>query len=211
GDVVKSYKLGNHHKKHGAAACSILIERGLGLVAILALGAISTFFIPPVLPLSLVWLVRIVAVFGVAGVCVAPAVVGVAASVIPKFNGFQGLISSFYESKARVLRVFGLSLVVQLLSAGLVAVAVRALGIPVPLIFCVTAYTVSALAVLLPAINGLGVREVGLVYLFSLVGVSAETAIAVGLTIFCAQALVSLLGLYPLLTKELHVKRVPAS
>lgn len=208
GDVVKSYKLGNHHKKHGAAACSILIERGLGLVAMLTLGAVSTFFVEPVLPQIFVWLVRLVALGGLLGVCIAPSVIGVASSVIPKLNGFQDLILGFYESKLRVLKVFGLSLVIQLLSAGLVWVAVRALGLPVSTVFCVTAYTVSALAVLLPAINGLGVREAGLVGLFSLMNVPAESAIAVGLIIFCSQALVSLLGLYPLFTKELKVEHV---
>lgn len=207
GDVVKSYKLGNHHKKHGAAACSILIERGLGLAAMLTLGALSTYFIPPVLPGAFVWLIRLVALGALLGACAAPALIGVVSSVIPKLAGFQDLICAFYENKVRVVKVFGLSLIIQLLSAGLIWVAVRALGLPVPGVFAVTAYTVAALAVLLPAINGLGVREAGLVGLFALVDVPAESAIAVGLIVFCAQALVSLLGIYPLFTKELHVGR----
>ena len=207
GDVVKSYKLGNHHGKHGAAACSILIERGIGLVSMLLLGAMSTFFIEPVLPVAFVWIVRVVALAGLAGVCIAPSVIGVAASVIPKLSGFKELIAAFYENKMRVVKVFALSLIIQFISAWLIVVAVRALEIPVSNMFCITAYAVSALAVLLPAINGLGVREAGLTCLFSLVGVPAESAIAVGLSIFCAQAIVSLLGLYPLFSKELGRKR----
>jgi uncharacterized membrane protein YbhN (UPF0104 family) len=207
GDVVKSYKLGNRHKKHGAAACSILIERGIGLVAMLMLGAMSTFFIPPVLPVLFIGIIRLVALGALGGMCLAPAVVGVMARVIPKLNGFQVLIGSFYENKIRVLKVFALSLVIQFLSACLIVVAVRALEIPVSLMFCITAYAVAALSIMLPAINGLGVREAGLTYLFSLVGVPAESAISVGLIIFCSQALVSLLGIYPLFNNELHVPR----
>lgn len=207
GDVVKSYKLGHHHQKHGAAACSILIERGLGLVSMLTLGAVSTFFIPPVLPVTFVWLVRLIAGLGLVGTCIAPSLVGLAARLIPKLAGFDELIAAFYEKKTRVLTIFGLSLVIQLLSAAVVWVAVQALALPMSPVFAVTAYTVSALAVLLPAINGLGVREAGLVVLFARVGVVAESAVAVGLIIFCSQALVSLLGIYPLFTKELHVAR----
>ncbi len=207
GDVVKSYKLGARHKRQLASAFSILIERGIGFLALFIIGAIFSFFIEKEVPAALVWSIRIIATIGLAGFITAPIVLKFVAKYLPKFSEFFNVIDAFYSNKKSVLKIFSLSMLVQLISATEVCIVMHALDLQASIAFGVFAYVVSAVAVLLPAINGIGVREAGLVGLFTLINIPAESGIAVGLILFICQIPICLLGLFPLLTKELHVTK----
>ena len=207
GDVVKSYKLGARHKRQVAAAFSILIERGIGFLAMFIIGSFFSFFIESTIPFALIWSLRLIAICGLVGFILAPKIIKIAAKFLPKFDGLFEVITAFYRNKKQVLKIFSLSIIVQIISAAEVCIVMNALDLQVPIAFGVIAYVVSSVSILLPAINGIGVREAGLVGLFALANLPAESGIAVGLILFICQIPICLIGLYPLLSKELHVTK----
>jgi glycosyltransferase 2 family protein len=71
----------------------------------------------------------------------------------------------------------------------------RALGLEVPLAFCLIVYPlVGTFAAIPVSLNGLGLREGGYIYLLAVIGISSENGMAFGLLLFLIVALDSLLG-----------------
>ncbi len=76
------------------------------------------------------------------------------------------------------------AVIFQALRVGIAPVAAWALGIDVPLVYCLIYVPIIILLMMLPvSIAGLGVREVGFVYFFGATLMSHEQALAIGLLI----------------------------
>ncbi len=101
-----------------------------------------------------------------------------------------------YRTQWRALAVAAaLSLVAHLIQAWMHLVMGRALGLEVPLAFCLIVYPlVGTFAAIPVSLNGLGLREGGYIYLLAVIGISSENGIAFGLLLFLIVALDSLIG-----------------
>jgi uncharacterized membrane protein YbhN (UPF0104 family) len=88
-----------------------------------------------------------------------------------------------------------LSLVVHLIQSWMHVVMGRALGLDLPLSFCIIVYPlVGTFAAIPVSLNGLGLREGGYIFLLAVIGVGTEKGIAFGLLLFLIIALDSLIG-----------------
>jgi hypothetical protein len=88
-----------------------------------------------------------------------------------------------------------LSVFVQAASVVQVALVGRAVGADVPLTVYGIAVPMVALLTLLPvSLNGMGVREAGMVLFLRPAGVSAGTAVTVAFLWFCGQTVAGLIG-----------------
>jgi uncharacterized protein (TIRG00374 family) len=105
-------------------------------------------------------------------------------------------VLDYYRRRPGLLAAaFATGLLFQLLRCALVAIGAAAFGVHVPFLLFVVIVPVIILITLLPiSIAGLGVREVGFVYLFGLAGISAEIALALSLLIRLLDLLMALPG-----------------
>ena len=71
----------------------------------------------------------------------------------------------------------------------------RALGLEVPLSFCIIVYPlVGTFAAIPVSLNGLGLREGGYIYMLAVIGIGSENGIAFGLLLFLIVVIDSLIG-----------------
>ncbi len=201
GDVVRTWYLA--HQGHGPAdgrtrraATSVLLDRGTGLLVLIALAGIASLASPVDLPGR----VRLF-LYLVLGGTVAGMVLGLLASdwlgrKIPKL---APLIAQGWEfaRKPRLLAgSLALSVLVQVASVAQVAMIGWGMGLEVPLAVYGYVVPLVTLLTLLPvSVNGMGLREAGYAGLLGAFGVGASQAVALSLLGFAATGLVALLGL----------------
>ncbi len=197
GDVVRAWYLGApsaaraNTAARSLALLSVISERFSGLLALLLVASLAALANPAGLPNWSLWLVWGLSAGGVLGVLSLP----VLSHRLPKLRSLaQGL--SLYRGHRRLwLAGFGLSIVVQL--AGIVEVWLLGLALEVPASFAVLAVAAPlvVLFTMLPiTLNGVGVREGGLVLLLAPAGVAPAEALALGVLWFCVLATASLIG-----------------
>lgn len=222
GDVVRSIGLGNRVQgRQGTAAVSVILERAIGLVALLALGAIGYLFHP--LDVVSGWVVLAIAV----GTALAIAIWPMLPWLMPRLRHWKLFRrpSLRHESKrpkvfrmrrkmaymAEALneeiphaqergRLWTLALVlsfpVQILTVLMVVVLGESIGVETSLAFYAVAFSAVTLVTLLPiTIAGVGLREGTFVELFASAGLSSEAGMALGLLVFSVQAASSLFGM----------------
>ncbi len=206
GDAVRAVELGRRTHDAPEAVASVLIDRLVGVVSLVALALIA------------------IAVGGREAhrpeVVVAEAVFGLAAVIMlgllfsrrmrewtrrllePRADGrrlaagerFYDALHSYREHRATLASVFGLAMVVQAARIGVIWMLVRALALPVGLpVVLVTGPVVFAALVLPVSLNGIGVREAVFVY-FLRSDVSTSQAVALGLAFLAVGTLTALVG-----------------
>jgi len=179
------------------AAISVLMDRAIGMIVLVWLGAAGLLLFPeyPV-PAT----VRSITLLLAAGFVAAVLLIPLLRRLLPE-DGHPLVVKirlalRSYRTAWRALVVaILLSLIVHLIQAWLHLVMGRALGLAIPYSFCIIVYplvgTFSAIPV---SLNGLGLREGGYIYLLAVIGISTENAIAFGLLLFLIVAVDSLLG-----------------
>ena len=205
GDVSRVYYLVRDdaaHSEGGAvptmhAAMSVLMDRAIGMVVLVWLGAAALLLfpyyeVPPTVRSITLWLASGFAVV----VLLAPSI----RSFLPE-DGHPlvvkaRLVLHSYRLQWRALAVAGLlSLVVHLIQSWMHVVMGRALGLDLPFAFCLIVYPlVGTFAAIPVSLNGLGLREGGYIYLLAVIGIGTEKGIAFGLLLFLIVALDSLIG-----------------
>jgi len=205
GDVSRVYYLVRDEEAHAHgrpvttvhAAMSVLMDRAIGMVVLVWLGAVGLLLFPHY---AVPHTVRVVTLLLALGFVIAILLLPLLRRLLP-LDGHPIVVKlrlalRSYRTEWRALALaLLLSLVVHLIQAWMHLMMGRALSLEIPYSFCLIVYplvgTFSAIPV---SLNGLGLREGGYVYLLAVLGIGTEKAVAFGLLLFLIVALDSLVG-----------------
>ncbi|MBL8794980.1 MAG: flippase-like domain-containing protein [Planctomycetia bacterium] len=207
GDVVRAWYLDDGSGRRLPAFVSVFVERCSGLLVLLLLACAAVLFSPQSLPAWVAWSVWTTAGLLLLGGLVVWFRCGAPDSVEAE-DGTSSpgklavLRSAISTLRTALVEQPGLLVTTTLLSVGVQAANVvlvwlvgLAIGAPVPAsYYWVAVPMVSLLMVVLPSLNGHGVREGGLVLFLAEVGVPAGTALTLAFLWFSVMAAVSLAG-----------------
>jgi uncharacterized membrane protein YbhN (UPF0104 family) len=205
GDVSRVYYLVKDEEAHAKgravttvhAAMSVLMDRGIGMLVMVWLGAAGLLLFPEYsIPTPVRTAVLLLALAILAGVLLIPLV----QRVLPD-DGHQLLVKlrlalRSYRTHWHAVGVAALfSLVVHLIQAWMHVAMGRALDLDLPFSFCIIVYPLVGTFAAIPiSVNGLGLREGGYVFLLAVLGIGTEKAVAFGILLFLIVALDSLIG-----------------
>jgi uncharacterized membrane protein YbhN (UPF0104 family) len=197
GDVYRTWAVNRTGVRFSKSTASVLFDRLSGLFALLSIGVVGGVLLLPA---------------NLAGAIIAAYLLGGAAffiltsdhvvSRLPqpkgKYLGFPILVlrsfNIYRQSRAAFLRTVALSACFQFNVVVIVFCYARSLGIPaaeITFLEMVAVVPVIFLSEVLPAINGIGVRDGAFVFFFTLVGSTAEKAMAVSLMVLLMRYLKS--------------------
>ena len=214
GDVSRIYYLardGDQRAPHGwasstlPAAVSVFIDRAVGMIVLVWLGAIGLALFPRYgVPLVVRYVTFALALSFVAvGLCVP-----LLRRVLPD-DGHPLVVKlrlalRSYRTRWRVIpQAMLLSLVIHLIQAWMHAVLGRAIGIDIPFSFCIILYPLVGTFAAIPiSLNGIGLREGGYLVLLGVIGVNSTQGVAFGLLLFAVVVLDSLTGGLAFLLKK---------
>jgi uncharacterized membrane protein YbhN (UPF0104 family) len=191
GDFVRGLYLADG-RRPTMALSSVLFDRMTGLVVLMALGSAALVLFPRY---RFPWPVTAAVVAGglalVIGWWMLPALV----RLLPPHHRVRRRVehdlAPFWRDRALLSGVALVSLVFHLSQVGLQFVLAQAVGVAIPLAYCLVFHPLMAALTALPiSVGGLGIREGGYLFFFSRVGASDVGAVAVGVTWW----LVSLVG-----------------
>jgi uncharacterized membrane protein YbhN (UPF0104 family) len=194
GDVVRAWYLSGGSGRRLAAFLSVFVDRCSGLGVLLGMACLAMALCPVEVP---AWVP--VSVWGagscaVAGLCLAPT----AARWTHRFARVRRLTEGArqYLRRPRVLvGSTALSLVIQVVNVLIVWMLAQGMGIEAPLAYFWIAVPMVTLLTMVPvSLNGMGVREWGMVLFLHPLGVSAGTAMSLAFLWFAVFTAVSLLG-----------------
>ena len=201
GDVVRIVEVAQD-VPNNVAAGTVIVDRATGLMALFMLALLSLPFRPANFPTF--WLVQIVAI------CVIGLVGGFTVfqgSLMRKFGRFvpQSLQSAWLKVDNVLLAVqeigwsaiwkaMGISIIFNLMQIAWWWSAGKALGYDVSLNYYFLIVPIMSLAILLPSIGGLGIRELFATLLFTGAGLSPEESTALSLLVFAIERISGLLG-----------------
>ena len=203
GDALRGYIMYNSTEKREAAAVSVLVERFIGMGALLMIGLVAALItrlemaLWPMVALNILFFLLIL-IASHEGL-----------SHLPVRLLYRFGLRRWGESASRLYRAFRLygSHRRALIKAGVLSFILQSLGVLgyyllgralnvsiSPLYFFLFIPLVTAASMLPITFSGLGVREGASLVLFSQVGVPAATAISLGLSWWLTVTLLSLLG-----------------
>ena len=215
GDVVRAAEAAQDVDA-SVAVSTVLVDRLTGLMALLGMALCVLPFRPPDFPAGLAWTIG--------GICAVGLLVGVAlvdgrpARALMRFlprslreagGGFIDRLTLAIErcgwrALAGALLV---SLLFNLIQIAWWAATGRALGLDIPFTYYLLVVPIMSLALLVPSIGGLGVRENLAPALFAGAGISGAEAVALTLLVFGLERVASLLGAPVYLASILRPKR----
>ncbi len=195
GDVVRAWYLAGERGRRLDGFLSVLVDRGSGLLVLVALACAASLAAPFELP---PWVSA--AVWTAAGAALLGVGVFALVSWTRKANS-TGVLGSVWRlgpiylpRPGLLLGTTLLSIVVQSANVVLVGLVGHGLGLDVPVLYYAVAVPMVTLLTLLPSINGMGLREAGLVLFLAPLGVPSATALTLSFLWFAVFATVSLLG-----------------
>jgi len=205
GDVSRVYYLVKDEEAHAQgravttvhAAMSVLMDRGIGMVVLVWLGAAGLLLFPDY---AVAAAVRSVTLLLALGFLIAVLLTPLLRRVLPE-DGHQlvtklRLALRSYRMHWRALGVAALlSVVVHLVQSWMHVIMGLALGLNLPFSYCIIVYPLVGTFAAIPiSVNGLGLREGGYVFLLAVIGIGTEKSVAFGILLFLVVALDSLLG-----------------
>ena len=191
GDAVRAFSLARQNVSGAASVGSVLMDRMLGVVSILLLGAAALPFTPDLakngmvvaglLVTALACLVAVLLVFSVrAGTLAQQLAARVPVAIVQRAG--QSIIDAvqrYASSREELINVLAGSVAVQVLRVLQAGCLGAALGIQVPLITYFAFIPLVLLIMLLPVtINGLGTSQAAFLWFFARAGVSSADAFA---------------------------------
>ena len=205
GDVSRVYYLVKDEEAHTKgrpvttvhATMSVLMDRAIGMVVLVWLGAAALLLFPEY---AVPHTVRSVTFLLAGGLFLGALFTPVLRRFLPE-DGHQlavklRLAMRSYRLHWRALIAAALlSLAVHLIQAWMHIVMGRALSLELPFSFCLIIYPLVGTFAAIPiSLNGLGLREGGYVFLMAVIGIETEQSIAFGIMLFLIVALDSLVG-----------------
>lgn len=201
GDAVRAVYLANGSGRKLPAILSVLLDRLSGVIVLIALACVAAACSPVELPPQFRF-----AIFGL-GSCAALGLLCLPllaklVHVFPERNKIRKLIErtrdSFGLLRSRPGLLLGttmLSIVVQILNAVLVWMVGLAINLDVPPIYYGVAAPMVTLVTLIPiSLNGMGLREGGMVLFLGPAGATAANAVTLAFLWFLVQTTTSLFG-----------------
>jgi glycosyltransferase 2 family protein len=219
GDVYRVYRVAKDTKDSEAAIVSVFIERFTGLTA---LSAIAVIGLPPVFSIVgrwdiiLIFFACVSALVGVVLLVVSPKLLIWADPMLQKLKlgnllerlaKIQVLMKQFAQHRKALALSLGLSLLLQLGIVYYHYLIAQQLKISISFLELLVFIPIIVVITLLPiSLGGLGLKEGLWVYLFSRVGLTAEQALLLSITITLLSWLLSLPGGIVLLMDSAGVK-----
>ncbi|MEX2141706.1 MAG: lysylphosphatidylglycerol synthase transmembrane domain-containing protein [Pirellulales bacterium] len=199
GDVVKALRLGGDGRGRVLAACTVVADRVAGLLAIMLIGftalAQRSYSLSAAQTAG-VGLVLTIAVL--AGTRIGFALLDWPAGRIPNHHPIAHYLERLlpYHHHPYVFwGAIGLGLVVQGLNVLTVIALDRALGLDLPAeAYCIAVPLVGLMTALPISLNGVGVREGGLVWILATYGLTDALGVALGLLWFSVTVATGLIG-----------------
>jgi hypothetical protein len=192
-DALRLYGMSRTTSNLASSATSMLVERMLAFLALIVLVLIGLAFQLPVLPPEigrLAWVGLALLVLALVGLMGPPfrrtTLWLLSYRRLTRFqSGAQKVYRSLDQYRARpglLASSFVIAVLFQLMRCANTAIGAAAFGVHLPFLLYVVIMPVIILITLLPiSIAGLGVRELGFVYLFGQVGMPAEVALSLSL------------------------------
>ncbi|MCB9008587.1 MAG: flippase-like domain-containing protein [Ardenticatenaceae bacterium] len=201
GDVVRAVEAAQDVPAKTAAG-TVLVDRATGLLALFMIGLAALPFRPDNFPSNLLWQTTAVCLIGLIGgfVVLEGRLVRKVGRFLPKFaqpiwQKVDGVILAVQACGwTAVWQAMGISIIFNLMQIGWFAAAGMALGYSVPFSHYFLVIPFLSLAILLPSIGGLGIREGLAPLLFASAGLNSEQAIALTLLVFAIERISGILG-----------------
>jgi uncharacterized membrane protein YbhN (UPF0104 family) len=194
GDVVRAWYLDGGSGRRLAAFLTSFVDRLSGLLALLAMACVALAFCPIALPDWVSYSVWGSGACALAGLLAVPAL----ARWTARFSRARRLAqaSRLYLRHPGLLLGSGLlSLVIQVANVAVVWVVGQALGVAVPATYYFICVPMVTLLTLVPvSLNGMGVREGGMVLFLAPLGVGEGTALSLAFLWFAIFTVASVLG-----------------
>jgi len=194
GDVVRAWYLHGGNGRRTPAFLTVLLDRLSGLLVLLALACGASLVCPIELPTwvrASVWGVATCALFGAA-------TVPLLARSTDRFDRVRRLIDAsrmYRDRPLLLLGTTGLSVVVQVANVVTVWLIGEAIQAPVPgSYYWIVVPMVSLLTLLPVSVNGMGIREGGMVLFLAPLGINEGTALTLAFLWFAVFATASLCG-----------------
>lgn len=206
GDVSRIYYLardeeGEREKNWSGAtlnaAVSVFVDRVIGMMVLVWLGALGLILFPEYAVPSAVRLLT----FALAlGFVVGGLLIPVLRRILPEV-GYSTVVKlrialrSYRAHRQAIPQAIALSFAVHLIQAWIHLLIGRAIHIEIPFSYCIIVYPLVGTFAAIPiSLNGLGLREGGYLFLLAVIGINSEKAIAFGILLFLVVAADSLVG-----------------
>ncbi len=194
GDVMRVWYLDGKSGRKLAALASVFLERLNGLLVLIAMACVGVLVAPIPLPAWVhvsVWSVAGCAVLGVASM---PILARMRWLPLNRREQMKTVLS-LWHMPALMAGSTALSILVQVLGVVCIWCVGKSLGLNVPIGYCCILGPMVSLLTLLPiSVNGMGVREVGMVVFLAPLSVGEDSAKALAFLWFLVTVAVSLFG-----------------
>ena len=201
GDVVRAVEAAQDVPAQTAAG-TVIVDRATGLLALFMIGLAAHPFRPDNFPQDLFWQTTAVCLIGlIGGFAVLEGRLvhffgrWVPTRLQPVWAKVAGVITAVQACGwTAVWQALGISIIFNLMQIGWFAAAGLALGYQVPFSHYFLVIPFLSLAILLPSVGGLGIREGLAPLLFASAGLSDTQAVALTLLVFAIERLSGFLG-----------------
>lgn len=201
GDVIRAVEAAQDVPAQTAAG-TVIVDRATGLLALFMIGLAALPFRPDNFPQDLFWQTTAVCLIGlIGGFAVLEGRLvhffgrWVPSRLQPAWAKVAGVITAVQACGwTAVWQAMGISIIFNLMQIGWFAAAGLALGYQVPFTHYFLVIPFLSLAILLPSVGGLGIREGLAPLLFASAGLSDTQAVALTLLVFAIERLSGFLG-----------------
>jgi uncharacterized membrane protein YbhN (UPF0104 family) len=210
GDTARALYLGRRHDRLAAAIASVVVDRGIGLLALFWFAAGCALTMRSVtLPPSMLHVTVTIGAVALVGWLTSPLLAG----LVPRLRGRYTRLAAFFEPvlpymrhPAALIPAIILSLLLQAILAACQYLLGRGLGLHTSLATFMLCVPIANVFASLPiTLNGLGVREAAYLVLFGYAGLARPDTIALGLLWFASTMIGGLTGIFAFVTTKLPV------
>lgn len=188
GDVYKIYKLGKKLDSTAVGFSSVFTERFTGILMLFLIGLLS-------MTKTVGFGVLVLVLWLVLGMYIGMFVLAILSKKIKFFGKIYDALAAYKDHPKKLMFAMLTSIVVQLLSISTQYLTFRALGVHLPIFYCLLAFPIITLVgFFVPSINGFGVQDTLYMSMFSIVGVPVNTALSASIVYHLIRIGVSLIG-----------------
>ena len=207
GDAARALYLGRRHDRLADAIASVVVDRGIGLLALFWFAAGCALTLRTVeLPSRIVYVTVTIGAAALAGWLTSPLLASLATRLGGRLARLVDPILPYLRRPAALVPAIILSLILQTSLAVCQYLLARGLGLEVPLATFMLCVPIANVFASLPiTLNGLGVREAAYLVLFGYAGLAKPDTIALGLLWFASTMIGGLTGIYAFITTRLPI------
>jgi uncharacterized membrane protein YbhN (UPF0104 family) len=219
GDAVRIVEIARDVPTNIAAG-TVIVDRLTGLLMLFVMALAALPFRPSDFPQDLFWLITAVSVIGLTG-----GIILLEGSLIRRFGGWlpaklspvgSGPIAKLLQAvqgcgRRAIFGALAVSTIFNLLLVSWWYLVGLSIGLEVSFFYYLLVVPIMSVALLVPSVSGLGVREYLAPLLFAGASVEAGSAVALSLLVFAIMRLSSLLGAPVYILSTLRQKRETAA